>query len=110
MPAPRSSFSSRRPLLALALAAAASLCPWGAGAHAQAVERPEPFDSAGRVAAITPSVAARLQLGPPAWRITGNYQEARLYSLGDGGYVIIVTRPSGAVERYSVTAYENDGA
>jgi hypothetical protein len=77
-------------------------------AGAQVVETPQPFDSAGRVMAITPSIAARLQLTPPAWRITGDYSEARLFALGNEGYVIVVTRPSGVVERYSVTPEERE--
>lgn len=77
----------------------------GAGRlSAQAVEHPESFDSAGRVAVITPAIAAELHLGPPAWRITGDYSGARLYRLGDQAYVIAVTRPDGTVERYSITA------
>ena len=78
------------------------------GAGAQVVETPEPFDSAGRVMAITPAIAARLELRPPAWRITGNYQEARLYSLGADGYVIVVTRQTGALERYPITREERE--
>ena len=79
-----------------------------AAANAQAVERPEPFDSAGRVTALTPILAARLQLGPPAWRVTGDFREARLFDLGDGGWVIVVTRRTGEVERYAVTAADRD--
>ena len=52
------------------------------GAGAQVVETPQPFDSAGRLMAITPAIAARLQLGPPAWRVIGDFTEARLFSLG----------------------------
>ena len=74
-----------------------------ATARAQAVETAQSFDSAGRVVAITPSVAARLQLVPPAWRITGDYDDARLYAVGDTGYVIVVTRTSGVFERYPIT-------
>ncbi|GAC1480151.1 MAG: hypothetical protein NVS1B4_25200 [Gemmatimonadaceae bacterium] len=74
-----------------------------AAVRAQAVETAQSFDSAGRVVAITPSVAARLQLVPPAWRITGEYDEARLYAVGDTGYVIVVTRTSGVLERYPIT-------
>jgi hypothetical protein len=92
----------RKLLLALALVVSATR------ASAQVVERPEPFDSAGRLQLITPLVAARLQLQPPAWRITGDYREARLFSSGDGGYVIVVTRRDGAQERYAVTAADRD--
>jgi hypothetical protein len=91
-------------MLLLALVLAVST----ARAGAQIVERPEPFDSAGRVQLITPIVAARLQLAPPAWRITGDFREARLFSTGDGGYVIVVTRRDGAQERYAVTAADRD--
>ena len=92
----------RKLLLALALAVTS------ARASAQVVERPEPFDSAGRVQAITPTIAARLQLQPPAWRITGDYREARLFASGDGGWVIVVTRRDLSQERYAVTAADRD--
>jgi hypothetical protein len=72
-------------------------------ATAQVVETPQAFDSAGRLMAITPAIAARLQLGPPAWRVVGDYTEARLYSIGGDAYVLVVTRRDGAVERYSLT-------
>ena len=77
-------------------------------ASAQVVETPVPFDSAGRVMAITPPMAARAALGFPAWRITGDYREARLYRLPDNSYVIVVTRPTGALERYPITAEERE--
>ena len=70
---------------------------------AQATERPEPFDSAGRVEVITPTIAARLQLLPPAWRITGDSEGARLPRLSDDAYVVVVTRRDGTVERYAIT-------
>lgn len=82
-------------LLALVLGAA----PLGA----QATEVPEPFDSAGRVEVVTPTIAARLQLLPPAWRITGDYEGARLFRLSDDAYVVVVTRRDGTVERYAIT-------
>jgi hypothetical protein len=72
-------------------------------AGAQVVETPQAFDSAGRLMAITPAIAARLQLGPPAWRVVGDYTEARLYSIGGDAYVLAVTRRDGSVERYSLT-------
>ena len=77
-------------------------------AGAQVVETPVPFDSAGRVMAVTPAMAARASLGFPAWRITGDYREARLYRLPDNTYVIVVTRPTGAIERYPITAEERE--
>jgi hypothetical protein len=89
----------------LLLALAVVLLP--AGVRAQEVERPEPFDSTGRVVAITPMAAARLMLGPPAWRITGDYREARLYSSAEG-YVIVVTRRDGTVERYPIADQDRE--
>lgn len=82
---------------AVMLAAATSL-------RAQVVERPVAFDSAGRVLALTPETAARARLAPPAWRVTGSFDNARLFSTGGGSYVLVVTRPSGAMERYDLTA------
>ena len=111
-PAPRRRIGARLRRLLAALtvtsaaggAAAALSAAVPATVGAQSVERPEAFDAAGRLPVITPVVAARLRLGPPAWRVTGDYRAARLYSLGDSGYVVVVTRPSGVVERYSLTA------
>lgn len=77
-------------------------------AGAQVVEVPEAFDSAGHVTVITPPTAARLQLSPPAWRITGDYTAARLYALGAQGWVIVVERRDGAVERYAITAADRE--
>lgn len=77
-----------------------------ASAQAQVVEHPEPFDSAGRVMVITPGIAARLQLLPPAWRVTGQFTEARLFTAADSGFVLVVTRPGGSVERYPLNSDE----
>ena len=72
-------------------------------AGAQIVETPVAFDSAGRVMTVTPSIAARVQLGPPAWRVVGDYTEARLFSVGGDAYVLAVARRDGSIERYSLT-------
>lgn len=77
-------------------------------AGAQAVEKPEPFDSTGKITALTPLMAAKLSLSPPAWRITGDYVGARLFSIGDEGYVIIVERRDGAIERYAITRADRE--
>ena len=71
--------------------------------RAQVVETPVAFDSAGRMMTVTPAMAARAQLGPPAWRVVGDYTEARLFSIGGDAYVLAVTRRDGAIERYSLT-------
>ena len=92
-----------RLLLALCLATAPAL-----SLGAQVVETPEAFDAAGRVMAITPRMAADLQLLPPAWRITGDYQDARLYRLGNEGHVLVITRRNGTVERYSLSPEDRE--
>ena len=94
-----------RHLLALSLAAAslAALPAAGAPLQAQQVERPVAFDTAQRVTAITPALAARLGLAAPAWPVTGDYREARLYSSGDA-FVIVVQRRDGGMERYVLDA------
>ena len=88
--------------------ALALLATVGGSALAQATEVPEPFDSAGRVQVVTPTIAARLQLLPPAWRITGDYEGARLYRLSDDAFVIVVTRRDGTVERYAIAGADRD--
>src|SRR4029079_9408712 len=57
---------------------------------AQVVERPVPFDSAGQVMTMSVPLAARLHLAPPAWPVTGNYMEVRLFDRGDGRFVLSV--------------------
>jgi len=81
-------------ILALLLAA-------GTAAQAQTRERPVPFDVAGHVTVLTPPLAARLALGPPAWPVTGDYLEARLYALDDGAasFVLVVQRQQGVLDR-----------
>ena len=71
-------------------------------AGAQIRERPAPFDSAGRILAITPPLAARLGLAPPAWPVSGDYVDVRLY-VGDdttGAAVLVVRRPREVLDRY----------
>lgn len=71
--------------------------------HAQVVtESPAPFDSAGRIMTITPPLAARIALSPDVWPVIGDYEEARLYSSSNGGYVLAVHRRSGTIERHSI--------
>jgi hypothetical protein len=82
-------------MLALLLPAAAL--------HAQLEERPVPFDSAQRMTAITPFLAGRLKLQAPAWPVGGTFREARLYSAGDGG-VLVVQREDGTLVRYPLDA------
>ena len=79
-----------------------ALC--AASALAQSVETPQSFDAAHRVMAVTPGLAERLHLAPPLWPATAPYREVRLYAVQPaGGYVLVVLRPTGVVERYTLT-------
>src|SRR5687768_14079065 len=69
---------------------------------AQVVETPVPFDSAARVRSLTPALAQRFALGPPAWPVSGDFVAARLYSVSGGGNVLAVERANGQVERYAL--------
>jgi hypothetical protein len=92
--------SMRKAIIALSFAAASV-------AAAQSTESPIPFDSAQRVIAVTPAVAARLQLSSPFWPVAGEYREARLYSIDPGGgFVLVVQLSSGALQRFPLTADE----
>jgi hypothetical protein len=73
-----------------------------AAARAQTTETPVPFDSAGRILSVSASLASRLGLTPPVWPVTGNFAEARLYRVSTGGYLLAVTRPTGAVDRFGI--------
>lgn len=74
--------------------------------EAQIREQPVAFDSAGRVDVISPPLAARLSLTAPIWPVTGDYLDARLYSLDDAArsFVLVVRRPQGAIERFALDA------
>jgi hypothetical protein len=72
-------------------------------AHAQVTESPVAFDSAGRVPAISQALADRLRLGPPAWPVTGRFDKARLFRSSEGAYVLVVERPSRALDRYALS-------
>ena len=71
--------------------------------RAQTIETPVPFDSAHRVLAVTPILAERLRLAEPLWPVRGEYRDARLYSLSQGGFVLVALLPSGALQRYELT-------
>jgi len=89
-------------LARLALAMIALIGSAGSVA-AQQIETPAAFDSAGRVRSLTPQLVERYGLTPPAWPVSGAFVEARMYSLSSGGHVLVVERPSGAVERYPLS-------
>jgi hypothetical protein len=71
-------------------------------ASAQEVERPVPFDSASRILAVTSPLAGRLRLAAPAWPVTGDFVEARLYGRPNGEFVLVVQRTGGVFERYAL--------
>ena len=72
-------------------------------AFAQVTETPIAFDSAGKVRTLTPTLVQRFDLKPPAWPVFGDFREARLYAVSSGGRVLVVDRPTGAVERYPLS-------
>jgi hypothetical protein len=76
--------------------------------EAQVVERPVPFDSAGRVMTISPSLAARLALSAPSWPVTGDFVEARLFDRRDGRFVLVIERKDRTVERYELSGEARD--
>jgi hypothetical protein len=72
-------------------------------AHTQTapvIERPVPFDSAGRIPVLTPTLATRFQLTAPAWPVSGGFRDARLYRGEGDGHVLVVSRPDGSVARF----------
>jgi hypothetical protein len=80
-------------------------------AHAlqsQVVERPVPFDSAGLVRVMTPYIAEKAALRPPWWPVSGEFTEARLFTVNDSTYVLAVARRSGVVERYTLSGTDRE--
>src|SRR5207247_7557991 len=73
-------------------------------AGAQVSETPTSFDTAGTVRGITPSLATRLGLAPPTWPVPGDFVEARLFTVSTGGYVIVVERRDGRLDRFPLSA------
>ena len=86
----------------------ALLCFAAVDLRAQVVERPVPFDSAGQVVVMTPYIAERAALRAPWWPVSGDFTEARLYTVNDSTYVLTVGRRSGVVERYAITSVDRD--
>lgn len=73
-------------------------------AHAQQIERPVPFDSAGRVRSITPQLVARYGLAAPEWPVTGSFVAARLFATESGALMLSVERSDGVIERHAMSA------
>jgi len=99
----RAFFVRRKRSAARCLASTLALLIAGASiAGAQVTETPVAFDSSGHVRSITPSLASRLKLTAPAWPVTGEFNEARLYASSSGLYVIAVQRRDGRIDRYAL--------
>src|SRR5437764_14988995 len=75
---------------------------------AQVVERPVAFDNAGQVMVMTPYIAERAALRAPWWPVSGDFTEARLYTVNDSSYVLTVGRRSGVVERYTLSVADRE--
>jgi hypothetical protein len=97
---------ARRRALPRVLGALLLLAAAARTAQAQVRERPVAFDSAGRVLAITPPLAARLGLSAPLWPVEGDYVDARLYATDDSsrGFVIVARRQRDVLERFPIDA------
>lgn len=76
--------------------------------QAQVVERPVPFDSAGRLFVMTPFIAERAALQAPWWPVSGDFTQARLYTVTDSSFILTVARRSGVVERYTLSTADRD--
>lgn len=86
----------------------ALLCFAATDLRAQVVERPVPFDSARQLIVITPYIADHASLRAPWWPVSGDFTEARLYTVNDSTYVLTVGRKTGVVERYTITAADRE--
>jgi len=91
----------------LALAGALTLFAASRG-QSQVVERPVSFDAAGQVMVMTPFIAERAALRAPWWPVSGEFTEARLYTVNDSSYTLAVTRRTGVVERYTLSPTDRD--
>lgn len=101
-------FHSQMRLIRRLAASGALLVVAASSMAAQVVERPVAFDNAGNVTVMTPYIAQRAALRAPWWPVTGDFREARLFTVNDSSYVLAVSRPSGVVERYTLSAADRD--
>lgn len=105
-PSHRSRSSRRAALFIGALLAAASVTPSLStpldAQSAPVIETSVPFDSAGRITTITPTLAARLGLAAPVWPVTGAFREARIYRGDNGTIVLAVQRMDATVARFTL--------
>ena len=57
---------------------------------------------------MTPYIAERAALRAPWWPVSGDFTDARLYTVNDSTYVLTVGRRTGVVERYTISAVDRD--
>lgn len=82
-----------RTLVAVFLLVGATAVP------AQVTEAAVAFDSTGKIRTMTPLLVGRMELAAPAWPVTGEFIEARLFQSSAGEYVLVVERAAGRFER-----------
>lgn len=68
------------------------------------IETGVPFDSAGRITVLTPTLVTRLGLAAPQWPVVGPFREARLYRTDGNAHVLVVLRVDGAMARFALGA------
>ena len=95
--------SLRSALAAIAVLMMALALPLRAP-RAQAADRPVAFDRAGSVNTITHTLAERLGLRPPGWRVQGDYRDVRAFAGDSGVVVLVVQRLDGTMERLPLTS------
>jgi hypothetical protein len=57
---------------------------------------------------MTPYIAQRAALRAPWWPVAGDFTEARLFAVSDSTYVLAVNRPSGVVERFTLSPADRE--
>lgn len=93
-------------IVPVVISAWAMTCLMAAALRAQVTETPTAFDSAGRVHVLTPALVTRLKLAAPAWPVSGDFRQAKLYESSAGTRVLTVERPTGAIERFALNSDE----
>ena len=80
-----------------------SLLSGASAIEAQVTETAVAFDSASKIRTLTPQLVGRLNLTAPAWPVSGEFVEARLFAVSSGGHVLVVERAAGRLERFPLS-------